>query len=135
MCSWRLSFPFNEKLVGSDYLEEQTKDAKITLPIWTNKVCTTSLSRKYSIFYANKFVTSMYWVVKWATLRKLFAKFLSIFISIIIQILIFFHGYFVRNCIVSLLLFKNTFYIISMQRYWLYYISIKLKNLYIMLTF
>ena len=42
----------------------------ITLPVWTNKLCTTSLHRKDSIFYANRLVTSMYWVVKWATLRK-----------------------------------------------------------------
>lgn len=35
-----------------------------------NKLCTTSLRRKDSIFYANGLVTSMYWVVKWATLRK-----------------------------------------------------------------
>jgi hypothetical protein len=33
-----------------------------------NKLCTTSLRRKDSIFYANRLVTSMYWVVKWATL-------------------------------------------------------------------
>jgi hypothetical protein len=36
----------------------------------TNKLCTTSLRGKSSIFYANRLVTSMYWVVKWATLRK-----------------------------------------------------------------
>lgn len=35
-----------------------------------NKQSTTSLRRKDSIFYANRLVTSMYWVVKWATLRK-----------------------------------------------------------------
>ena len=52
------------------YLAEQTKDPQITLPVWTNKLCTTSLRGKDSIFYANRLVTSMYWVVKWATLRK-----------------------------------------------------------------
>ena len=61
---------FSEKLAGSGYLAEQTKDPQITLPIWTNKLCTTSLRGKDSIFYANGLVTSMYWVVKWATLRK-----------------------------------------------------------------
>lgn len=69
-CSWILSCLFNEKLAGSGYLAEQTKDPQITLPVWTNKLCTTSLRRKDSIFYANRLVTSMYWVVKWATLRK-----------------------------------------------------------------
>lgn len=54
----------------SGYLAEQTKYPQITLPVWTNKLCTTSLRRKDSIFYANRLVTSMYWVVKWATLRK-----------------------------------------------------------------
>lgn len=58
---------FSEKLAGSGY---QTKDPQITLPIWTNKLCTTSLRGKDSIFYANGLVTSMYWVVKWATLIK-----------------------------------------------------------------
>lgn len=61
---------FSEKLAGSGYLAEQTKDPQITLPIWTNKLCTTSLRGKDSIFYANGLVTSMYWVVKWATLIK-----------------------------------------------------------------
>lgn len=42
-----------------------------TLPVWTNKLCTTSLRGKDFIFYANRLVTFMYWVVnKWATLRK-----------------------------------------------------------------
>lgn len=58
---------FSEKLAGSGY---QTKDPQITLPIWTNKLCTTSLRGKDSIFYANGLVTSMYWVVKLATLIK-----------------------------------------------------------------
>lgn len=59
---------FHEKQAGSGYLAEQTKDPQITLPVWTNKLCTTSLCGKDSIFYANRLVTSMYWVVKWATL-------------------------------------------------------------------
>lgn len=57
---------FSEKLAGSGYLAEQTKDPQITLPVWTNKLCTTSLREKDSIFYANRLVTSMYWVVKGA---------------------------------------------------------------------
>lgn len=69
-CSWRLSCLFNEKLAGSGYLAEQKKSPQITQPVWTNKLCTTSLRGKDSIFYANRLVTSMYWVVKWATLRK-----------------------------------------------------------------
>lgn len=67
--SGRLSCLFNEKLAGSGYLVEQTKSPQITLPVWTNKLYTTSLRRKDSM-PIDRLVTSMYWVVKWATLIK-----------------------------------------------------------------
>ena len=54
-----------------NWLALATLRSKKNIPtVWTNKLCTTSLRGKYSIFYANRLVTSMYWVVKWATLIK-----------------------------------------------------------------
>ena len=48
---------FSEKLAGSGY---QTKDPQITLPIWTNKLCTTSLRGKDSIFYMNQWTRDIH---------------------------------------------------------------------------
>ena len=43
------AFFMKNKQAGSGYLAEQTKDPQITLPVWTNKLCTTSLRRKDSM--------------------------------------------------------------------------------------